>query len=89
MAAADTAAATGGVWIGLLHPSDPDTPGFRSRFQVFPPKLVGALGLELIKQRFRIVIIHQNKAVVHAQLVKKPEDFRVAFTGDHRTDIKN
>src|SRR5690242_11712511 len=64
----------------LRAAADAHAPIVRARFKIFPGELIGALGLELIKQRLGIVVIDQDKAFARRQGFKGAKDERVALS---------
>src|SRR5687768_11483366 len=68
--------------------ADADAPDNRPLLEILPGELVGALGLELIAQRKRIVIVDQHEKRSRLDALECLEDRRVLLAGWNDTNIE-
>src|SRR5262245_49075452 len=78
-AAAAAAAAARSVGVGSVDEAgDAHAPGVGARLQVVPGEGTGQLGLELVVQRPRVVIVHELHCLAAAQPAERREDERMS-----------
>lgn len=73
-------APSGRSFIGV-RAAQTHAPDFRSLFQVIPGELAAQLGLELVKERLRVVVIDQDEALTWSQRLKALKDERMSLHG--------
>ena len=68
--------------------ADVDASHLGARLQILPGEVALVLGLELVVQRLRVVVVDQNVALARCQLVVVLEDELVPTRGYFRTNIE-
>src|SRR5574340_1612552 len=66
---------------------DPDAPHVRAAFQVFPFDLAAVLGLELVVEGLRIVVVHQEQRLARQQFRERAENQGVAVARYDVADV--
>src|SRR5690606_29938977 len=72
-----------------VEPADLDPPDLRPAFEIGPGELLRMLGLELVMERLRVVIIDQNQGGAGQELVDSRKDPRVTLRGLEAAHIED
>src|SRR5450759_3516166 len=72
---------------GLAGTADADAPDIGALIEIIPREGTVVLGLELIIERLRIVVVDQDEILPGREFVECVEDQGVPLTRDDRTDI--